>query len=245
MEKLPLMKATDIHKWYGKIHAVKGVSFTINRGEIIGLIGDNGAGKSSLLKVLSGYHRQDKGEIFMEGEKVKINSPADARVLGIETLYQERALVDSMSLARNFYMGREPVGHIGFLNKRKMAECIDVMKNIGLSIKFPDLLVKNLSGGQRQGVAIGRAMHFKAKLALLDEPTTALSVKEVRRVLDLVKEFKKANNSVIFITHNIQHVYDIADRFLILENGEKVKDIKKDATSVVELERAIIGEINA
>lgn len=245
MEKQPLMKATDIHKWYGKIHAVNGVSFTINRGEILGLIGDNGAGKSSLLKVLSGYHHQDKGEIFIEGEKVKITSPADARALGIETVYQERALVDSMSLARNFYMGREPVGHTGFLNKRKMAECIDVLKKIGLFINSPDYLVSNLSGGQRQGVAIGRAMYFKAKLVLLDEPVTALSVKEAHRVLDLVMEFKEANISVIFITHNLQHVYDIADRFLVLENGEKVKDIEKDATSVEELTRAVMGEINA
>ena len=117
MEKPLLLKATDIHKWYGKIHAVRGVNFTINRGEILGLIGDNGAGKSSLLKVLSGYHSQDKGEIFIEGEKVNINSPADARKQGIETVYQERALVGSMSLARNFYMGREPVGRTGFLKK--------------------------------------------------------------------------------------------------------------------------------
>ncbi len=245
MKKPLLMKATGIHKWYGKIHAVKGVDFTINKGEILGLIGDNGAGKSSLLKVLSGYHHQDKGEIFIEGEKVKISSPADARTLGIETVYQERALVDSMSLARNFYMGREPVGKAGFLNREKMAECIDVLKEIGLSIDSADYLVSNLSGGQRQGVAIGRAMHFKAKLVLLDEPTTALSVKEVNRVLDLVKEFKEANISVIFITHNLQHVYDIADRFIILENGEKVKDIEKDKTSLLELEKAVIGEIDA
>ena len=245
MEKLPLMKATDIHKWYGRIHAVRGVSFTINRGEILGLIGDNGAGKSSLLKVLSGYHHQDKGEIFIEEKKVNIASPAYAQALGIETVYQERALVDSMSLARNFYMGREPVRHAGFLNKRKMAECLDVVQKLGLSIDSPDYLVGNLSGGQRQGVAIGRAMYFKAKLVLLDEPTTALSVKEVHKVLDLVKEFKEEDISVIFITHNLQHVYDIADRFLVLENGKKVKDIEKDATSVEELTKAVIGEISA
>ena len=176
---------------------------------------------------------------------MRISSPADARTMGIETVYQERALVDSMSLARNFYMGREPVGSAGFLDRRKMAECIDVLKKIGLSINSPDYLVSNLSGGQRQGVAIGRAMYFKAKLVLLDEPTTALSVKEVNRVLELVKEFKEADISVIFITHNLQHVYDIADRFLVLENGEKVKDVEKEATSLVDLEKAVIGEVNA
>ncbi len=242
MEQVSLLETKNIHKWYGKIHAVNGVSFTIDKGEILGLIGDNGAGKSSLLKVLSGYHCQDQGEIFIEGEKVVINSPADARELGIETVYQERALVDSMSLARNFYMGREPVNRAGFLNKRKMAECIDVLKEIGLTINSPDYLVANLSGGQRQGVAIGRAMYFKAKMVLLDEPTTALSVKEVHRVLDLVLEFKAAGIAVIFITHNIQHVYDISDRFLILENGEKIKDIEKAGTSVKELSEVLMGE---
>jgi len=239
-----LLKATDIHKWYGRIHAVRGVNFTINRGEILGLIGDNGAGKSTLIKVLSGYHRQDKGEISIEGKKVDINSPADAREQGIETVYQERALVGSMSLARNFFMGREPVGRAGFLNRNKMAECINVLEEIGLHVNSPDYLISNLSGGQRQGVAIGRAMYFKAKLVLLDEPTTALSVKEVNRVLDLVQEFKEANISVIFITHNLQHVYDIADRFLVIENGEKVKDVEKEKTSLLELEKAVIGEVN-
>ncbi len=245
MDELPLMEATDIHKWYGKIHAVNGISFSIKRGEIIGLIGDNGAGKSSLLKVISGYHHQDKGEIFIEGKKANIISPAYAQALGIETVYQERALVDSMSLARNFFMGREPQRHAGFLNKIKMAECIDVLQKLGLTINSPDYLVGNLSGGQRQGVAIGRAIYFKAKLVLLDEPTTALSVKEVHKVLDLVLEFKEENISVIFITHNIQHVYDIADRFLVLDNGKKVEDIEKDATSVEDLTRAIIGDIKA
>lgn len=245
MKKLPLMKARNIHKWYGKVHAVNGVSFIVNRGEIIGLIGDNGAGKSTLIKVLSGYHRPNEGEIFIEGEKVKINSPSDARALGIETLYQEQALVDSMSLARNFYMGREPVNRAGFLKKQKMNECIKILHHIGLSIKSPDLLVRSLSGGEKQGVAIGRAVYFKAKLVLLDEPTTSLSVKEVRTVLDFVKEFKEANISVIFITHNLQHVYTIADRFLILKNGEVLKDIEKDATSVEELTEALMGDRNA
>ncbi|MBA7526836.1 Fructose import ATP-binding protein FrcA [subsurface metagenome] len=245
MKKLPLMKVRNIHKWYGKVHAVNGVSFIVNRGEIIGLVGDNGAGKSTLIKVLSGYHRPNEGEIFIEGEKVKINSPSHARALGIETVYQEQALVDSMSLARNFYMGREPVNRAGFLNKQKMNECIKILHRIGLFIKSPDFLVRSLSGGEKQGVAIGRAMYFKAKLVLLDEPTTALSVKEVRTVLDFVKEFKEANISVIFITHNLQHVYAIADRFLILEKGKAVKDIEKDATSVEELTEALMGDRNA
>lgn len=245
MKKIPLIEARNIHKWYGKVHAVNGVNFIVNRGEIMGLIGDNGAGKSTLIKVLSGYHSPNEGEIFIDGEKVKINSPSDARALGIETVYQEQALVDSMSLARNFYMGREPANRAGFLNKQKMNECIKILHRIGLFIKSPDLLVRSLSGGEKQGVAIGRAMHFKAKLVLLDEPTRALSVKEVRTVLDFVKEFKEANISVIFITHNLQHVYDIADRFLVLKNGEAIKDIEKNATSVEELTESLMGDRNA
>jgi simple sugar transport system ATP-binding protein len=245
MKKLPLMDVRNIHKWYGKVHAVNNVSFIVNRGEIIGLIGDNGAGKSTLIKVLSGYHRPNGGEIFIDGEKTKINSPSDARALGIETLYQEQALVDSMSLARNFYMGREPVNCAGFLKKQKMNECIKILHHIGLSIKSPDLLVGSLSGGEKQGVAIGRAMYFKAKLVLLDEPTRALSVKEVQTVLDFVKELKEANISVIFITHNIQHVYTVADRFLILKNGEVIKDIKKDDITAEEITESLIGDRNA
>ncbi len=244
MEDTPLLEVIDIHKWYGKIHAVDGVSFKINKGEIIGLIGDNGAGKSTLVKVLSGYHRQDKGEIFMEGEKVQLNSPADARALGIETVYQDRALVESMGLARNFYMGREPVKFAGFLNKGEMTKCTKVLEKIGLSIKSPDYLVRNLSGGQKQGVAIGRALYFKAKIVLLDEPTTALSVREVQRVLNLVEGFKEQNVSVIFITHNLHHVYSIADRFIVLENGRKIKDVDKKSTSVEQLTRAIMEYTN-
>lgn len=245
MKKLPLVEMRNIHKWYRKVHAVNGVSFTVNRAEITGLIGDNGAGKSTLIKVLSGYHRPNEGEIFIEGEKVKINSPSDARALGIETVYQEQALVDSMSVARNFYMGREPVKFAGFLNKQKMNECIKILHCIGLSIKSPDLLVRSLSGGEKQGAAIGRAMYFKAKLVLLDEPTRALSVKEVRTVLNFVKELKEANISAIFITHTLHHVYAVADRFLIMEKGELVKDIKKDAISVEELTESLMGDRNA
>jgi len=245
MKKLPLMDVRNIHKWYGKVHAVNGVSFIVNRGEIIGLIGDNGAGKTTLIKVLSGYLRPNEGEIFIEGEKVKINSSSDARALGIETVYQEQALVDSMSVARNFYMGREPVNRAGFLNKQKMNECIKILHRIGLSIKSPELLVRSLSGGEKQGLAIGRAMYFKANLVLLDEPTRALSVKEVQTVLDFVKELKETNISVIFITHTLHHVYAVADRFLILEKGKVVEDIKKDAISVEKLTESLMGDRNA
>lgn len=242
MKELPpaLAEMRNIHKWYKKVHAVNGASLTINKGEIVGLLGDNGAGKSTLIKVLSGYHRPDKGEIFIEGKKVRINSPADAAALGIETVYQEQALVDSMSVARNFYMGREPVKWGGFLDKQKMNECMIPLRALGLSIKSPNLLVRNLSGGEKQGTAIGRAMYFKAKLVILDEPTRALAVKEVRTILDFVKGLKKVNIAAIFITHTLHHAYSVADRFLIIKKGEIMESIKKDETSVEELSEALM-----
>jgi len=237
MKELPptLLEMRNIHKWYGKVHAVDDVSFKINKGEIVGLLGDNGAGKSTLIKILSGYHHPTKGEIFYKEKKIRIKSPSVAFRLGIETVYQDHALVDLMSVARNFYMGREPVKWAGLLDKQKMNECMIPLRSLGLSIKSPDLLVINLSGGEKQGTAIGRAMHFKAKLLILDEPTRALGVKEVRRVLEFVKGLRKLNIAVIFITHSLHQIYAIADRFNILKNGKMVGEIKKDEVSLEEL----------
>jgi simple sugar transport system ATP-binding protein len=238
---LALVEMRNIHKWYKKVHAVDGVSLSINKGEVVGLLGDNGAGKTTLIKVLSGYHCPDDGEIFFEGEKVRINSPSLANALGIETVYQEQALVDSMSVARNFYMGREPVKWAGFLDKQKMNECMTSLSAMGLSIKSPDILVRNLSGGEKQGTAIGRAMHFKAKLVILDEPTRALAVREVGRILDFVKGLKESNIAVIFITHTLHHVYSVADRFLIMSKGKIVKDIKRGEASLDEITEVLMA----
>jgi len=243
MKELPpaLVEMRNIHKWYGKVHAVDGTSLTVNEGEIVGLIGDNGAGKSTLIKVLAGFYRPDKGDIFIEGEKVGINSPLQANALGIETVYQEQALVDLMSVARNFSMGREPVKWAGFLDKQKMNECMKPLGAMGLSIKSPDLMVKSLSVGEKQGTAIGRAMYFKAKLVVLDEPTRALSVKGVQSVLDLVKGLKEANIAVIYITHTLHYVYSVADRFLIMSKGKIVKEIKRGEAPLEELTEMLMG----
>ena len=240
MMEPPLMEVRNIHKWYGKVHAVNDISFTVRKGEIVGLVGDNGAGKSTLIKVLSGYYRSDDGEIFIEGRKVEINSPSDARVLGIETVYQEQALVELMSVARNMFMGREPVKFANFLDEKKMNECMGVLRDLGLSIKSPDLLVRYLSGGEKQGVAIARAMYFKAKLVIFDEPTRNLSVKEAQRVLDFIEGLRKENISVIFITHNLYHVYSVAERFLAMRKGELVDDVKKENTSIEKLTQELI-----
>lgn len=227
-----LLEMRKINKWYGKVHAVADLDFTINRGEIIGLLGDNGAGKSTLIKIISGYHRPNSGDIFFEGEKVEIKSPAAAFVLGIETVYQEQALVDSMSVARNFFMGREPVTRAGFLDKQKMNDCMVPLRNLGLSIKSPDQLVMTLSGGEKQGAAIGRAMHFNAKIVILDEPTRALAVREVQSVHEFVRGLKKLNIAVIYITHNLHHAFEVADRFNIMKTGRMIAEIEKKGTSV-------------
>lgn len=242
MREPPLAEMKGIHKWFGKIHAVDDASFTVRKGEVVGLVGDNGAGKSTLIRILAGYHRPDNGEIFVEGRKVKIGSPSNARALKIETVYQDQALVDLMSVARNIFMGREPVKRAGFLDKEKMNnESMKILRDMGLSIKSPNDEVKFLSGGEKQGTAIARAMYFEAKLVILDEPTAALSVKEAQKVLEFVKRLKKENITVIFITHNLYHVYPVADRFLVMRRGKIVKDVMKTNTSIKKLTEAIIS----
>ena len=242
MREPPLVETRGICKWFGKIRAVDDASFTIRKGEVVGLVGDNGAGKSTLIRILAGYHRPDKGEILIEGRKVKIGSPSDARALKIETVYQDQALVDLMSVARNIFMGREPVKRAGFLDKEKMNnESMKILRDMELSIKSPDYDVGFLSGGEKQGTAIARAMLFKAKLVILDEPTAALSVKEAQKVLEFVERLKKENIAVIFITHNLYHVYPVADRFLVMRRGKILKDVRKKGTSVEKLTEVIIS----
>ena len=231
-----LVKMVNIHKWFGKVYALRGVDFNVGFNEILGLVGDNGAGKSTLIKILSGYHVAEKGEIYFNGEKVNILTPKDAKKLGIETVYQEQALASHVSISRNVFMGREPSKFLGFIDKNKMDnDSLQVLSNLGLKIKDPDLVVETLSGGQRQGVAIARVLYFKAKLVILDEPTMALSVKESQQVMEFMKQLKSEGISVIFITHNIYHAFQISDRFVILSHGQKLADVRKDETSLNEL----------
>lgn len=242
MRKPSLAEMRGIHKWFGKNHAVNDVNLTLKRGEIVGIVGDNGAGKSTLIKILAGSHRADEGEIFIGGQKVKINSPSDARALKIETVYQEQALVDLMNVRKNIFMGREPVKRAGFLDKKKMdEESTRILKDMGLSIKSSDTAIMSLSGGEKQGVVIARAMYFDAKLVILDEPTIALSIKEVQKVLNFVRRLKKRGISVIFITHNLYHVYPVADRFCVMRRGKLVVDVRKKNISIGKLAKAIIA----
>ena len=232
----PLIKMVNIKKRFGRVQALKDVDFIVNHREILGLLGDNGAGKSTLIKILVGLYAPEDGEIYFEGKRVQFSSPQKARAMGIETIYQDLALAELMSISRNFSLGREPTKRIGplkFLDKRRMDEvCNKALSEIGIKMRSPDESVSFLSGGERQSISIGRAMHFGAKLLILDEPTAALSINEAAKVLDYVREAKKRELSVIFITHNIYHVYSVADRFTILNRGVKVGDFdKKDITS--------------
>ena len=235
-----LIKMVGISKQFGTVQALKNVDFTVKHQEVVGLVGDNGAGKSTLIKVLTGVCPPDSGEIYFEGKKEHIDSPRKSRDMGIETVYQHLALIDLMSIARNFFLGREPVRKfakvVNFLDRKKIDKVAkESLKEIGIKIRSVDEEVSLLSGGERQAIAIGRAIYFGAKLLVLDEPTAALSIKESHKVLDYVTDARERGLSVIFITHNIYHVYSVADRFTILEHGEKIGDFNKGEVSAEDI----------
>ncbi|RWB66174.1 MAG: sugar ABC transporter ATP-binding protein [Mesorhizobium sp.] len=235
-----IISVRDLHKWYSGVHALKGVSLDFKRGEALGLVGDNGAGKSTLINILSGVHRADKGEIKVEGREVSIATPRDAMDLGIETIYQYNSMVPTMSIARNLFIGREPtrfsVLGVGILDQKKMAEeSIRAIANVDLHLRSPDALVGELSGGQRQGVAIARAMHFKSKVMILDEPTNHLSVKETNKVIGFVRGLKEQGVTGVFISHNMHHVFDCCDRIVAMARGEVVLDKRVADTSIDEV----------
>lgn len=240
----PLVVMEDIHKSFGTVRALRGVDFTVDRQEIVGLLGDNGAGKSTLIKVLTGVYTPTSGQIFFEGQPVQINSPHDARELGIETVYQDLALVPLMSIARNFWLGREithDLGPVRVMRHKEMSERTrDALLDIGIHIRSADEPVGSMSGGERQSIAIGRAVYFGKKLLILDEPTSALSVGETKKVLEYTKTAKERGMSVIFISHNIGHVHEVADRFTIISHGKKVGDFTKAEVSEMEVAHMVM-----
>ncbi len=235
-----IISCRNLEKWYSGVHALKGVSLDIQRGDALGLVGDNGAGKSTLIQLLSGVHTPDSGEILMEGRPVSIRSPRQAMDLGIETIYQYNSMVPAMSIARNLFIGREPlkyaIGGFGILDRKKMGEeSIRAIADVDLHLRSPDALVGELSGGQRQGVAIARAMHFRSKVLILDEPTNHLSVKETNKVIGFVRGLKEQGITSIFISHNMHQVFDCCDRIVAMALGEIVMDKKIGDTSIDEV----------
>jgi simple sugar transport system ATP-binding protein len=233
----PIISIRGLHKWYSGVHALNGIDLDIEPGQAIGLVGDNGAGKSTLIKVLSGVELPDNGEIRVEGQPVAIRSPKSAMQLGIETVYQYNSLVPNMSVARNVFIGREPLkfslGGVGVMNQRKMRrDSTRAIADVDLHLRSPDTLVAELSGGQRQGVAIARAMYFKSKVLILDEPTNHLSVRETSKVLGFVRGLAAQNVTTILISHNLQHVFVSCERVVAMARGKVVLDKKVAETSI-------------
>ena len=236
----PVIECRNLQKWYSGVHALKNVNLTIHPGETVGLVGDNGAGKSTLIKILSGVHHQDSGEVLIEGRKVDLRSPKDAMRHGLETIYQYNSMVPTMSIARNLFIGREPMKWslfgVGLMDQKRMrAESVQAIADVDLHLRSPDALVGELSGGQRQGVAIARAMHFKSKVLILDEPTNHLSVKETDKVIGFVRGLKAQGLTGIFISHNMQHVFQSCDRIVAMARGEIVFDKPTSETSIDEV----------
>jgi simple sugar transport system ATP-binding protein len=224
-EPVPVIELRNVSKTFGEVRSLNGVNFKVLPGEIVGLLGDNGAGKSTLVKTVMGFHKPDAGgEIYFHGDRIDDWSVARARALGIETVYQERALCEKQPIWRNMFMGREPRTKWGLLDvKRMKAESARLMsEHMGFTSAavHPDNIVTTMSGGEKQGVAITRALHFDAQLVILDEPTMGLSLTETKKTLDFVGAIKKAGKSAIFIDHNIFHVYPVVDRLYVLDRGK-------------------------
>ena len=227
----PIIELEKVTKRFGGITALNNASLKVNKGEVVGLIGDNGAGKSTLIKTLVGVHSPDDGDIKIRGDRVNNWNALKAREAGIETVFQDRALCPQQSIVWNIFMGKELKYPFGFIrDKEQITEANRLIREIGFTSKLinAESPVGNLSGGERQGVAIARAIYNNAELIILDEPTNNLSLNETQKVFDFVLNVKKSKWSVLFIGHNIYHVYDISDRFVILDRGEVVHHLDKE-----------------
>lgn len=223
MNDVPLVEMHNIHKRFGGVHAVNGVSVDLYPGEVVGVLGHNGAGKSVLMKVLSGANPLDEGEIRIAGRKVSINNPRDARALGVETIYQTLALADNLNAPANLFLGREILTAFGTLNDDAMeSEARKVIQRLNPNFTNIVCPVKTMSGGQRQSVAIARAIYFDAKILIMDEPTAALGPQETRMVADLIKQLKSEGIGIFLISHDIHDVFDLADRVMVMKNGRKI-----------------------
>jgi len=235
----PLIQLAGVYKHFGGITALENINFEVGRNEVVGLVGDNGAGKSTMIKIIMGVHKADKGDIYFNGKKVEHWTVERARGSGVETVYQEKALGEKQTIWSNIFVGRELSDGLGFLKiKRSKEETDRIMKKyIGFTSKAvtPDSFVRTMSGGEQQGVAIARALYFDAELIILDEPTTALSLTETKKVLDFIKGIKDSGKSAIMISHTIYQLYPVSDRFVILDRGRIVGEFLKKELSLDDL----------
>ena len=242
-EAVPLLEMRNITKRYGAFVALNKMNFYIGENEVVGLLGDNGAGKSTLVKMMSGINPPTSGEIYARGRKIALNCRADSEAAGIETIYQDIALVDSMPITRNIFMGREIVNRWGFMDHKAMEKtAIEILGSaVQISgIDDPEKEVGFLSGGQKQAVAIARAVHFKRNILLLDEPTSALSVRETEHLLAYVRDLKQEGTSSVLVTHNIYHAFQVCDRFVVMSHGAKVFEARKEDTTIEEVTDHVI-----
>jgi ABC-type sugar transport system ATPase subunit len=244
----PILACAEVSKRFGGVHALERVSFELRRGEVLALAGDNGAGKSTLIKTISGVFQPDEGSLFYKGQHASFTGPRDARERGIETIYQDLALADNLDVGENVFLGREPttrlLGLLPRIDRRAMREAArEVLDTLEIDIARRKLgePVRNLSGGQRQAVAIGRAIYWKAELLIMDEPTAALGVPEQRKVRELIQRLKAQGVAVIFISHNLQDIFAVADRILVLRRGVKAGERAPAKTTGDEIVRLMVG----
>jgi simple sugar transport system ATP-binding protein len=245
----PLLEARKIVKSFGRVQALTGANFTVYPQEVVALVGDNGAGKSTLVKTLVGVHPPDSGEILFEGAPVEIHTPQQARALGIETVYQDLALAAEIDPAANMFLGREilrggPLGKLGFLDKAAMRRKSDeAFRDLGVRIQDTSARVANMSGGQRQGIAITRAVTWASKVVFMDEPTAALGVVQTRNVLDQIKRVRDQGLAVVLISHNLPEIFEVADRIEVLRLGERVARLRPGDVSMEDVVSAMTGAL--
>jgi D-xylose transport system ATP-binding protein len=234
----------NVYKAFGGVHAVEGVTIDVLPGEVVGIVGHNGAGKSTLIKMLSGAYTPDSGEIRVDGEPVQLRSPRDARRFGIETIYQTLALADNLDVPSNVFFGRELVRSFGFLDHDRMrVETQKVLDRLRVKIKSLRSQVSDLSGGQRQAIAIGRAIYFNAKVLIMDEPTAALGPEETKKVGDLIRSLKKEGVGIFLVSHDLHDVFDLSDRITVLKTGKVVETVRtSEVTKDEVLSMIILGQ---
>jgi simple sugar transport system ATP-binding protein len=242
---VPALEVRSISKYFGSVNALEEISLAVNAGEVTCVLGDNGAGKSTLIKILSGVHTPDQGEVRFEGEPVSFAGPRDARARGIATVFQDLATVPLMSVWRNFFLGNEPTHGWGPLQRMDITTAQRIMRDemakMGIDVRDPDQTVGTLSGGERQAMAIARAVYFGAKVLILDEPTSALGVRQSGIVLKYIIQAREMGRAVIFITHNPHHAYPVGDRFVLLKRGRMLGSYLKSETSIAELTTLMAG----
>ncbi|MQT11874.1 ATP-binding cassette domain-containing protein [Segnochrobactrum spirostomi] len=242
----PLLDVRSVYKRFGGVEALKGVSMKLHPGEVVALAGDNGAGKSTLIKTISGVYQPDDGEIHFDGEPVRFETPEAARGHGIETIYQDLALADNLSIGANIFLGREPMkkvlGFIPVLDRKKMADAAkETMARLDFHVTRMESPVARFSGGQRQAVAIGRAVYWNARVLIMDEPTAALGVPEQRKVVSLIQTLKAQGRGIIFISHNLHDIFAVSDRIVVLRRGSLAGERRLSETNPDEIVKLMVG----